>query len=292
MSSIRKMPLPFRYPGGKFYALNILKPFWYGIEHDEYREPFAGGATVFFNKPKSQNTWLNDLDDELMCCYRVLQDPEMRVRLASEFETEVASRKRWKEYFDTTPSNDYETGKKYYYLNRTSFSGKLVSAAWGYRPKRSLPPERWKERILPCGKYLEGVKLTSLDFADVVNVPGDNVLMYIDPPYYLPPKHKHYRFGFDKEDHLRLAEELKKTRHKFFLTYEDCPEIRALYSWANIYDVNFFYRVDNSAVRGGERKMGFELIISNYEPTGGFSSMSKAAAESSQISMFDLMGEK
>ena len=47
-----RIPLPFRYPGGKFYALNILRPFWENIEHDEYREPFAGGAWSF-NKPKA-----------------------------------------------------------------------------------------------------------------------------------------------------------------------------------------------------------------------------------------------
>lgn len=46
--------LPFRYPGGKYYAMNILEPFWDSVDHMEYREPFAGGATVFFTKPKAK----------------------------------------------------------------------------------------------------------------------------------------------------------------------------------------------------------------------------------------------
>lgn len=278
MKKNNKTPLPFRYPGGKFYAMNILRPFWEGVYSREYREPFAGGATVFFNKPRAEINWLNDLDAELVACYRVLQDPLTRARLAEEFSTEIASQERWKEYIDSVPENDYELGKKYYYLNRTSFSGKLVSAAWGYRPKRSLPPERWHERILPCGKALEGVRLTSLDFVDVIRAQGEDVLMYVDPPYYLPPKHKHYRCGFDKEDHIRLAEELKNTTHKFFLTYDDCQEIRDLYSWAHIYPAKFFYRVDNAATRGGERKIGFELIITNYVP------------QTAQLSIFEMEG--
>lgn len=260
-----KNPLPFRYPGGKFYAMNILRPFWEAVEHREYREPFAGGATVFFNKPKAEINWLNDLDGELMECYRAMQNPETREQLADDFKKEIASKERWKEVYDSEPRTNYEIARKYYYLNRTSFSGKMVSAAWGYRPKRSLPPERWFERIIPCGKALENVRLTNIDFEEVINADGHDVLLYVDPPYYLPPKNKHYRCGFDPEDHIRLAEILRNTHHKFFLTYDDCPEIRELYSWANIYNVNFIYRVDNSATKNGARQLGFELIITNYD---------------------------
>lgn len=275
-SNSSRRPLPFRYPGGKYYAMDILRPFWECINHKEYREPFAGGATVFFNKPKAEKNWLNDLDSELISCYKVLQNPDTRVRLANDLSIEVATKERWKEVFDSVPSDEYEIAKKYYYLNRTSFSGKLVSAAWGYRPKRSLPPERWKERIIPCGEWLADTTLTSFDFREVIRATGNDVLMYVDPPYFLPPKHKHYRCGFDLADHERLAEELKKTNHKFFLTYDDCPEVRALYSWAHIYEARFFYRVDNSATRGGERQIGFELIITNYE------------VENPQLTIFDL----
>ena len=260
-----RITLPFRYPGGKYYAMNILEPFWESVEHIEYREPFAGGSTVFFSKPKAEKNWLNDIDSELMTCYKILQNETTREKLANDLSKEVATKERWKEVFNSAPTNDYEIARKYYYLNRTSFSGKLVSPAWGYRPKRSLPPDRWGERIIPCGKYLEGTKLTNLDFTDVIRAEGNDVLIYVDPPYFLPPKHKHYRFGFDPEDHIRLAEELKNTQHKFFLTYDDCEGVRELYKWANIIPVEFFYRVDNSSVRKGNRQMGFELIITNFE---------------------------
>ena len=262
-----RIPLPFRYPGGKFYALGILKPFWESVQHDEYREPFAGGATVFFNKPKASVNWLNDIDDELISTYKVMQDVNTRRQLADELTREIASKERWREVLESEPQNEFEVARKYYYLNRTSFSGKLASPAWGYRPKRSLPPERWCERILPCGAYLEDVKLTNLDFESVIleHGQGRTVLLYVDPPYYCPPKQKHYRYGFDIEDHVRLANTLKKTSHNFFLTYDDVPEVRELYHWAYIHEIEFTYRVDNSAIRKGKRKLGFELIISNYE---------------------------
>ncbi len=268
--SFKRHPIPFRYPGGKHYAMGVLRPFFESVVHNEYREPFAGGATVFFNKSKTKVNWLNDADDELINTYKVMKTNSGRQELVSRLSLEIASKERWKEVFNFKPQSNIDIAYKYYYLNRTSFSGKLVSAAWGYRPKRSLPPERWHERIIPCGEKLKTVKLTSGDFEKVIEEPAkesdSQVLMYVDPPYYTPPKKKHYRHGLTEGDHIRLAQALKKTKHKFFLTYDDCPEVRELYSWANVFELNFIYRVSNSQTSNGSRKLGFELVITNYLP--------------------------
>lgn len=263
---MKRSPILFRYPGGKFYALNILEPFWLSIDHDEYREPFAGGGAIFFNKKKVKYNWLNDIDEELIITYEVISQKRLRNELVDLVSNEIASKSRWREIYDFKPKNKLEIGFRYFYLNRTSFSGKLSSPAWGYRPKRSLPPNRWKERIIPCGTKLENVKITHQDFQEVIEAPlrGKSVLMYIDPPYYCPPKKKHYRNGFSLNDHKRLCKVLKKTRFKFFLTYDDVPEIREMYNWANINSAEFYYRVDNSELNKGKRRRGLELIITNY----------------------------
>ncbi len=63
---------PFRYAGGKFYArkliLEHLKP------HSFYIEPFAGGGSIFFAKPKANRNWLNDMDSELVNCYQMIKE--------------------------------------------------------------------------------------------------------------------------------------------------------------------------------------------------------------------------
>ncbi len=266
MARKTRNPLLFRYPGGKHYAIDILAPFWESVAHDEYREPFVGGGSVFFNKPISKMNWLNDMDKELVTTYKIVSNPKYRTKLIDLLSKEVASPDRWREVLNSRPQNDLEVAFKYYYLNRTSFSGKLISPAWGYRPKRSLPPERWYERILPCGEKAQKAKITSLDFQQVIDTPSKGkVLMYVDPPYFAPPKKKHYRHGLDHGDHIRLCDVLKSTKHHFFLTYDDVPEVRQLYLWAHIYPAKFFYRVDNSNVQKGCRKIGFELVITNYE---------------------------
>lgn len=258
--------IPLRFPGGKFYALNQLKRFYSCVDHDEYREPMAGGATVFFGKPKVKHNWLNDIDGEVINFYQAIANQSLRNELVQLVSSETASKERWSEVRKLRPSGELERAFKFFYMNRTSFSGKLSSPAWGYRPKRSLPPERWQERLVPCGEKLEGVILTSVDFVTVITTPrkGQNCLLYVDPPYYRPPRRKHYVNGFELQDHLRLCSLLKDTPHKFFLTYDDVPEVKELYRWANIYPLNFTYRVENSATQEGRRRMGAELVITNF----------------------------
>lgn len=262
-----KVSLPFRYAGGKYYALGKLQPFWEAVDHDEYREPFLGGGAVFWAKPKVQYNWLNDVDRELILTLELFTSKEKRSKLIEMFDSEKeATKEKYLSVKNAQPKTDLERAYKYYYLNRTSFSGKMKNPTWGYRPKRSLPPYRWKERIVPCGEKLAGVSLTTLDFHQVVlTLPqGKTVLMFLDPPYYKSKQKSHYSYPFTQHDHIRLCNILKRTPHYFFLTYDDCQEIRELYNWAYIHELSFFYRLDNSRDRENKRKVGNELVITNY----------------------------
>lgn len=265
-SEMQKVKTPFRYPGGKFYALKYLLPFIAEVPHDEYREPFVGGGSVFFGKPRSQVGWINDIDGQLINVYKTFQDKQLYKKIIKTLRGETANPERYKQVKKLEPKGDIEKACRYYYLNRTSFSGKMVSASWGYREKRSIPPNRWSEVIEPAHKKLHGVNITSLDFEDVIKRPSKlKVLLYIDPPYFLPSKRKHYLNGFSRKDHLRLLNLLKKTKHAFLLSYEDCKEIRELYSWAKIYKLAFPYRVQDSNTSNSKRKIGQEIIISNIK---------------------------
>lgn len=267
MENSLKVVLPFRYAGGKYYALKQLKPFWKNIEHDEYREPFLGGGAVFWAKPKVKYNWLNDLDEDLILTLKIIGEEKGREYLVKEFEKEKeATKEKYSKVRNIKPKNDLERAYKYYYLNRTSFSGKMRNPTWGYRPKRSLPPFRWKERIIPCGEKLKDVLLTTLDFEEAIFAPpkGKSVLIYLDPPYYHSKQENHYFHSFTKYDHIRLCSFLKRTSYNFFLSYDDSPEIRKLYDWAHIYKLSFFYRIDNSRDSKNRRRVGNELVISNY----------------------------
>lgn len=264
VSGKQKVKSPLRYPGGKFYALKHIMPYIECVEHDEYREPFLGGGSVFFAKAKARYNILNDLESEIMNFYKVILDAEMRRELIHRFEKEVANRERHSEIKQMCPQNALESAFKTYYLNRTSYCGIINAPAWGYAEGKSSPPKNWGKFIESAAAKLSDTQLFALDYAEILNLPakGKNVLVYLDPPYYHADQKRAYTKPFTSGEHLRLADHLRGYEHKFCLSYDDCPEVRELYGWANIYDVSWLYNTDNKP--GEKRKACRELVITNY----------------------------
>lgn len=256
---------PFRYPGGKFYALTHILPFILCVPHDEYREPFMGGGSIFFAKPKASVNWVNDLESDIIKTYCVIADPQLRQELIARFSKEVASKERHLEIKQMKINSLLDLAFKTYYLNRTSYSGIINKPSWGYKDGKSSPPENWANFIDQSGKKLEEVNITSLDFEQVITAPSPSkkVLMYLDPPYYHADQKRAYTKPFSFEDHQRLAVSLKNTTHLFCLSYDDCEEIRLLYKWAEINEVSWLYNTAN--LNGIPRKLGKEIIITNYQ---------------------------
>ena len=102
---------------------------------------------------------------------------------------------------------------------------------------------------------IEQSACSNLDFSNVIEDNSCKALIYLDPPYYVKGNEL-YQFGFTNEDHERLMLSLKKTNHLWLLSYDDCPEIRNLYSWAKIEDLNVKYSIAGSTTKK-------ELLISN-----------------------------
>lgn len=255
---------PFRYAGGKYYALKYLLPYINQIPHDEYREPFVGGGSVFFGKHRVARNIINDIDEELVHIYEIIKDEHKLEKLIALFEGEIATKERHTVVKDLVPTNEIERAFKYYYINRTSYSGIMKKPAWGYRDDKSSPPHRWGDMLRKVHKKLQDTEIKSADFSEIILEPTNSksVLMYLDPPYFEADQKRAYKNHFLIEDHLRLQKLLKDTPHHFILSYDDIPAIRELYSWANIYPLTWNYNTSN--LKGQSRKLGQELLISNF----------------------------
>jgi DNA adenine methylase len=268
------MNSPFRYAGGKFYARKlILEHIPKG--HSNYVEPFAGGASIFFAKTKVENNWLNDIDVDLINCLTIIRDrPESLIKGLSG---EVATKERHRYYKNEfKPKNELEKAIRWFYLNRTSYSGimNIQNCYWGYGDKYSMRPENWPRNIAQSSLKLQGVRITSMDFEEVISEVAENAFLFIDPPYFNADQDKFYPCAFSKEDHFRLCKVLKGsyTRFNFLLTYDDSTEIRELYSWCrNILAKEWNYTINRTddqktgKKEKGSRYKGKEVFIMNYE---------------------------
>jgi len=115
-------------------------------------------------------------------------------------------------------------------------------------------------------QILGDVKITNLDYADIVRAKGQDVFIFLDPPYYSTTSSKLYGKNADLHtdfDHERFAKVMKSCDHKWLITYDDCDEIRKLYEFANIRPWTLQYGMNN--YKQVQAKKGNELFISNYD---------------------------
>jgi DNA adenine methylase len=263
---------PLRYPGGKQKAITKIAKFL-PSSATEYREPLAGGASVYFYARSinlAKKYWINDAFKELISFWQVVQDPDKCSALINDLaklQTACPSAKELKIYYDSAkkecPEDTYRQALLFFFFNRVSFSG--TTRAGGFSSAASLLRFTVSsiQRLAFMPKILSDVKITNIDFADIINTPGKDVFMFLDPPYYKAKKLYGHKGNLHQFDHQRLADTLKNTEHKFLITYDDCSEIRHLYKWAKISDWQLQYGMNNCNLNR-ESKIGAELFISNY----------------------------
>ena len=267
---------PFRYPGGKFYARKLILK--YIPSHEYYCEPFAGGASIFFAKENVKVSVLNDLDPEIMNTFIQIRDNvENLIGLLNGIPAKKELHTFYKKEYQ--PTNDLEKAFRWFYLNRTSYSGimKPENCYWGFGDKYSMRPENWPSHLRKVSNKLKGVLLKCLDFEYLIDNLPDGFFLFVDPPYYAADQKKFYCYNFDLKDHERLAKCLHRNAHRiqFLITYDNHDNIRKLYDWTTEIDSQEWqYTVNRTddqrnglKKRDGykrSRNKGKELFIRNY----------------------------
>ncbi|MGQ9898535.1 MAG: DNA adenine methylase [Acidobacteriota bacterium] len=262
---------PLRYPGGKSRAIEQMK-FLLPKGFVEYREPFVGGGSFFIYLkqvyPKLR-IWINDLNPELYYFWKYAQiDSE---KLAKEVLRIKSERANGQELFDELISvnkvslSEFERAVRFFILNRITFSGVVESGGYSQGAFVGRFTDLSIQRVAKLGELLEGIKITHLDYREVISNGEKEVFTFLDPPYFKAKKSRLYgkngilHTGFN---HDEFASEMKKCKHSWLITYDDSPEIRKNFEFANIYDWELQYGMNN--YKQGKAEKGSELFISNY----------------------------
>ncbi|MBB1125630.1 DNA adenine methylase [Thiospirillum jenense] len=262
---------PLRYPGGKSRAIQQMKSLL-PKAFEEYREPFVGGGSFFIYLRQTYpelKIWINDLNPELYLFWKYAQiDSE---KLAHEVLKIKTKRAHGQALFSEllTVKNDtlteLERAVRFFVLNRITFSGVVESGGYSQLAFVGRFTESSIERVAKLGKLLEGIKITFLDYREVLTSGGNEVFTFLDPPYFKATKSKLYgkngilHTAFNHDD---FASALKTCNHSWLITYDDSPEIRNNFAFANIYEWELQYGMNN--YKQGKADKGNELFISNY----------------------------
>jgi DNA adenine methylase len=161
--------------------------------------------------------------------------------------------------------NDIQKASAFFILNRITFSGTSDSGGYSEQAFKKRFTISSIERLKQLKTILGEVKITNYDYEEVVKAEGDNVFIFLDPPYYstaksgLYGKNGHLHKSFD---HYRFAEIMRKCKHKWLITYDDSKFIRDIFSFANIVSWDLTYGMRNVTPKSNQ--IGKELFIANY----------------------------
>lgn len=260
---------PLRYPGGKSRVAEKIVSMIPDFE--EFREPFVGGGSVFINlkqKFPDKSFWINDKYSELSKFWKVLQnDSESLFEQIWQWKNNFSDGKKLfcflregKESF-----NEIQTAAMFFVFNRITFSGTTEAGGFSKQAFEKRFTDSSIERLEAMPQILQNVKITNADYENLINTSGENVFLFLDPPYFsatnsaLYGKNGNLHKSFD---HERFAETVKNCPHKWLLTYDDSPFVRDLFSDAEITSWDLMYGMRNVTKTSNQKEK--ELLISNY----------------------------
>src|SRR3989344_2786746 len=270
---------PLRYPGGKSKALKRILPLV--PEYDEFREPMAGGASVFFalkQKYPNKKYWINDINTELFYFWKHCK--ESPKELITEIRKHKNKYKNGMELYAYLKSKKrtitgLQKAARFFILNRITFSGLIDSGGYSQQAFEKRFTDSSIKRISEASKILQNTKITNLDYWDVVKYKGKKVFIFLDPPYMSNSKSKLYGAGgilHINFRHKRFAKCIRNSKHKWLITYDNCSGVQRSYNLVNSVELNIHrwnlrYSINDSTRNLQQKKarVGKELFIFNYK---------------------------
>lgn len=260
---------PLRYPGGKSRAVQRIVSLLPNFE--EFREPFVGGGSVFLTLKQlnpNKEFWINDLYADLYKFWEYSQkDLKAVVNQVSLWKTQFETGRDLYRFLSQNLSlfQGVEKASAFFVLNRITFSGTIEAGGYSEQAFLDRFTKTSVERLSFLKEVLTDVRITNLDYKEVVEKEGKEVLIYLDPPYFSVTNS--FLYGKNGElhkvfDHERFVQQMKSCNHKWLITYNNCDYIKDLFSFANIQEFSLVYGMKSHSK--GSNQVGKEIFISNF----------------------------
>jgi len=263
---------PLRYPGGKSKALDKIIPH-VPLTIKEYREPFVGGGSVFLAikqlfGSRIKHYWINDLNFDLCCFWQYAKnETEYLANEVDKIKQKFTSGRELFTYFTDKDLelSDFDRAVRFFVLNRITFSGTVDSGGYSQQAFERRFTDSSIDRLRNLSTCLSSVDMTYGDYETLLFQEGEGVFIFLDPPYLTATKSKLYGIRgklHTSFDHERFAGNMRQCQHKWLITYDDSPEVRRLFGFANITEWTLQYGMNNYKQKFAAE--GQELLIKNY----------------------------
>jgi len=227
---------PLRYPGGKNRAIKSIISL---IPENETKlcSPFLGGASIELACTTRMTVYGSDIFEPLTDFWKSLitNKEELINKVKSYFPLEK------KEFYKLQKKllnieDPIERGAAFFVLNRSSFSGTTMSGGMSPgHPRFTISSIDRLKQFNAENFYVE-----NLDYKDTINKHND-AFYYLDPPYLNGQALYGVKGNTHKDfDHEELAKILHD-KERWILSYNDCQEIRNLYSSFTIISIEWVY---------------------------------------------------
>ena len=80
----------------------------------------------------------------------------------------------------------------FFVLNRITFSGLVEAGGFSQQAFEGRFTQSAVERVAQMGELLQGVKITNLDYRQLLNNDSKTIFTFLDPPYLVATKSKLY----------------------------------------------------------------------------------------------------
>ena len=213
--------------GGKKSSRDIIIP-RFPLYYEKYIEVFGGGGWILFAKPPGNDHEIfNDANSNISNLFYCVR----------EHSEELIEKLRYvlncREDFDRIKHiisekaeiGDVQRAAEFYQLIRYSYASSCDSFG-------GKPHSMWSNfpLIEQASRRLQKVVIENKDFEKLISAQDSEVsFFYCDPPYFSTESY-YENVGFTTADHERLRDTLKNISGKFLVSYNDCSEIRELYS--------------------------------------------------------------
>jgi len=258
------MRSPLNYLGGKSRLADRISRM-IPADHTCYCEAFCGASWILFAKEPSPCEVINDLDNELITFWRVIQNHlEEFLRY---FKYALTSRKIFDLESMKHPETltDVQKAVRYYYLQRCGFGGKVHARTFGTSatgPSR-LNLSNIEERLLEVHWRLSKVVIEHLDACDCLErYDRKETVFYLDPPYWGTAG---YAVKFEPKDYARLCSVLGPIKGRFLLSLNDVESVRTTFAQFNFRRIATKYSAANGNVKSDARSETItEVVITNF----------------------------